>query len=77
MKYHPGWHYAPLSTITESYLKATEYGVARRKQPMRPLVFAIVGIALGYGYPILCNWVEFLLKQTIQFILYIIGRYVL
>lgn len=44
---------------------------------MRPLVFAIVGVGLGYGYPILCNWVEFLLKQTIQFVLYLIGRYVL
>jgi hypothetical protein len=38
------------------------------------IVYALAGILLGYGYPILCNWIGFLLKWSIQIVLSLIGR---
>lgn len=41
---------------------------------MRTLSYALVGIALGYGYPILIMWTEFVLRKGLEVILWLLAK---
>lgn len=41
---------------------------------MRILNYAIMGIIIGYGFPILSMYVDFVLKRSFEGIIYLITR---
>jgi hypothetical protein len=65
-------------TMPGTIITSKECGNGRKQKRnggiMRTLSYALVGIALGYGYPILIMWTEFVLKKSVEVGIWLITK---
>ena len=41
---------------------------------MRTLTYAIAGVILGYGFPVMCMYIEFAIRKSIELVIWCVGK---